>query len=183
VMVMIYAFGDISGAHLNPAVTAGFWLARRFQGRNVPGYLAAQVLGAFAASGLIRVLFPASESLGATIPAGSAGQSFILESVLTWMLMLVILAVSSGPKEKGIMAGIAVGGVIGLEAMFGGPISGASMNPARSLAPAVVSGHVGSLWIYLLAPVVGAALAVPAHRCVQISQVDSAGSRVAARPP
>lgn len=161
VMAMIYALGDVSGAHLNPAVTIGFTLSRRFATRDAPGYLLAQVVGACAASGLLRVLFPVSETLGATIPAGPPWQSFVLELVLTFMLMLVILAVSSGPKERGIMAGIAVGGVVGMEAMFAGPISGASMNPARSLAPAVASGHLQSLWIYLLAPLVGAALAVP----------------------
>jgi aquaporin Z len=159
VMAMIYAFGDISGAHLNPAVTLGFALGRRFGSRGVPGYLLAQVAGALAASGLLRLLFPANETLGATVPAGPAWQSFVLETVLTFMLMLVILSVSSGPRETGIRAGIAVGGVVGLEAMFAGPISGASMNPARSLAPAVVSGHLAELWLYLVAPVVGASLA------------------------
>ena len=161
VMAMIYALGDASGAHLNPAVTVGFTLARRFAARDVPGYVIAQVVGAVAASALLRLLFPANELLGATVPAGSALQSLVLEVVLTFMLMLVILAVSSGPKERGIMAGIAIGGVVGLEAMFAGPISGASMNPARSFAPALVSGHVQSLWIYVLAPLIGAALAVP----------------------
>ncbi|MBS0192227.1 MAG: aquaporin [Phycisphaerales bacterium] len=161
VMAMIYAFGDVSGAHLNPAVTVGFAVSRRFAARDVPGYVAAQVVGAFAASGLLRMLFPANERLGATLPAGAAWQSFVLEVVLTFILMLVILSVSSGPKERGIMAGIAVGGVVGLEAMFAGPICGASMNPARSFAPAVVSGHVSEVWVYLVAPVAGAALAVP----------------------
>jgi aquaporin Z len=167
VMAMIYALGDISGAHLNPAVTLGFAMSRRFPTRDVPGYLLAQVIGALAASGLIRVLFPGNETLGATIPTGPAWQSFVLEIVLTFMLMLVILAVSSGPKERGIMAGIAVGGVVGLEAMFAGPICGASMNPARSLAPALVSGYAGSLWVYLLAPVVGACLTVPCFRAMR----------------
>lgn len=161
VMAMIYTFGDVSGAHLNPAVSVAFALSGRFAPRDGPGYVVAQVLGALAASALLRVLFPGSSTLGATLPAGSAWQALVLEAVLTFILMLVILSVSSGPKERGIMAGIAVGGVVGLEAMFAGPVSGASMNPARSLAPAVVSGHVGSLWVYLLAPVVGAAAAVP----------------------
>jgi len=168
VMAMIYAFGDVSGAHLNPAVSVAFVLARRFPVRELPGYVAAQLVGAFTASALLRVLFPANETLGATLPAGSVWQSLVLEVVLTFMLMLVILSVSSGPKEKGIMAGIAVGGVVGLEALFAGPISGASMNPARSLAPAVVSGHVEMVWVYLLAPVVGAALAVPCFRLLRI---------------
>lgn len=161
VMAMIYTFGDVSGAHLNPAVTIAFALARRFPVRDVVPYILAQLVGAFAASGLLRVMFMDSPTLGATLPAGAVWQSFVLEVVLTAILMLVILSVSSGPKERGIMAGIAVGGVVALEALFAGPISGASMNPARSLAPAVVSGRVESLWIYLVAPVVGAAIAVP----------------------
>jgi aquaporin NIP len=162
VLAMIYTFGDISGAHLNPAVTIAFAVARRFSWRQVPNYLFAQGAGAFAASAVLRFLFPSDAKLGATLPAGSASQSFVLELILTFLLMLVILSVSTGAKEKGITAGIAIGATIGLEAMFAGPICGASMNPARSLAPAVVSGHLQSLWIYLLAPVTGAILAVPA---------------------
>jgi aquaporin NIP len=164
VLALIYAFGEVSGAHFNPAVTLGFTAAGRFPARDVPGYLAAQTTGALAASGLLRILFPAHAALGATLPAGSAIQSFLLEVVLTWFLMLVVLRISTGAKEKGITAGIAVGAVIGLEAMFAGPICGASMNPARSLAPALVSGNLGSLWIYLTAPVLGALLAVPSDR-------------------
>jgi aquaporin NIP len=162
ILAMIYTFGDVSGAHFNPAVTTGFAVAGRLPWRSVPGYVAAQVLGAFGASGLLRILFPADATLGATLPAGTALQSFILEIVLTFFLMLVILSVSTGAKEKGITAGIAVGAVIALEAMFAGPICGASMNPARSLAPAVVSGHVEHLWLYFAGPVLGAILAVPA---------------------
>ena len=161
VLAMIYTFGDVSGAHLNPAVTLAFAASRRFPWREVPGYVAAQFAGAFAASGLLRLLFPTDARLGATLPAGSTGQSFLLELVLTALLMLVILNVSTGAKEKGITAGIAVGAVIGLEAMFAGPICGASMNPARSLAPAVVSGQMQHLWLYLVAPALGALLGVP----------------------
>jgi len=167
VLAMIYTFGDVSGAHLNPAVTVGFWLAQRFPGRQVGAYVLAQVAGAVLASGLLRLLFPPSKLLGATQPAGPLMQSFVLETVLTALLMLVILNVSTGAKEKGTTAGIAVGAVIGLEAMFAGPISGASMNPARSLAPALISGHLDALWIYLLAPVLGAAFAVPACICAR----------------
>lgn len=159
VMAMIFAFGGVSGAHLNPAVTVGFAVGGRFPMRLVPGYVGAQVIGAFAASGLLRVLFPANETLGATHPAGAAWQSLVLEAALTFILMLVILSVSAEPKGRGIVAGVAVGGVVGCEAMFAGPISGASMNPARSLAPAVVSGGIQNLWIYLIAPVVGASVA------------------------
>jgi aquaporin Z len=161
VLAMIYAFGDVSGAHLNPAVSIGFWLARRFETRELPGYLVAQVLGALAAAYTLRFLFPTSESLGTTAPSGGAWQSFLIEVMLTSMLMLVILAVSIGSKEKGTMAGIAVGGTIALEALFAGPISGASMNPARSIGPAIASGLTNDLWIYLGAPIFGAAVAVP----------------------
>lgn len=169
VLAMIYAVGEVSGAHLNPAVTIGFFLARRFPGRRVLPYVVSQCAGAFLASGLLHLLFPSSATLGTTLPAGSAVQSFILEFVLTLLLMFVILSVSTGAKEKGITAGIAVGAVIAFEAMFAGPISGASMNPARSLAPAIVSGHLESLWVYLVAPVLGAATAVLACRCIHES--------------
>lgn len=161
VLAMIYTFGDVSGAHFNPAVTTAFAAARRFPWRAVPGFVAAQLAGAFAASGLLRFLFSANETLGSTLPAGAAMQSFVLEVVLTFLLMLVILSVSTGAKEKGITAGIAIGAVIALEAMFAGPICGASMNPARSLSPALVSGHLEHLWLYVAGPVLGALLAVP----------------------
>jgi len=167
VLAMIYSVGDISGAHLNPAVSIGFWIARRFPGRELAPYLASQITGALIASGLLRLLFPQSQFLGSTLPAGSDLQSFILEVVLTFLLMLTILNVSTGAKEKGITAGIAVGAVIGLEAMFAGPICGASMNPARSLAPALVSIHLEHLWLYLLAPPLGACAAMFACRCIR----------------
>jgi aquaporin Z len=177
VLAMIYAVGEVSGAHLNPAVTIGFFLARRFPGRRVPGYITSQCVGAFAASCLLHFLFPSNLTLGATMPAGPAVQSFILEFVLTLLLMFVILSVSTGAKEKGITAGIAVGAVIAFEAMFAGPISGASMNPARSLAPAFVSGHLDHIWLYLIAPVLGAAVAVLACRCIHESPCCSAFSK------
>lgn len=167
VLAMIHAFGDVSGAHMNPAVTTAFAAAGRFPWREVPGYVTAQVAGALAASGLLRLLFPSNGRLGATLPGGWAHQSFVLEVVLTFLLMLVVLNISTGAKEKGITAGIAVGAVITLEALFAGPVCGASMNPARSLAPALVGGHLTSLWIYLTAPVLGALLAVPAWRWVR----------------
>jgi aquaporin NIP len=167
VLAMIYTVGDISGAHLNPAVSLGFFAARRFPLHEVISYVMSQCAGAFAASGVLRVLFPRDATLGATLPAGSATQSFVLELILTAILMFVILSVSTGAAEKGITAGIAVGSVIGLEATFAGPICGASMNPARSLAPAVVSQHLSGLWIYLIAPTTGALLAVLGCRCVR----------------
>ena len=167
IVAMIYTFGDISGAHLNPAVTMGFWAARRISTPDVLLYAAAQLAGAISASASLRLLFPQSKLLGATLPAGSDMQSFALELILTFLLMLTILNVSTGAKEKGITAGIAVGSVITLEAMFAGPICGASMNPARSLGPAFLSGHFEHLWLYLAAPPLGAGMATLACRCVR----------------
>lgn len=167
VLAMIYTVGDISGAHLNPAVTIAFFAAGRFPAREVLPYMASQLLGATAASLLLHFLFPQAETLGMTLPASGAIQSFVLEIALTLILMWVILSVSTGASEKGITAGIAVGSVIALEAMFAGPISGASMNPARSLGPALVSLHFESLWIYLSATVLGALLAVPLCRVIR----------------
>ncbi|HST31734.1 MAG TPA: aquaporin [Chthoniobacterales bacterium] len=167
VLAMIYTVGDISGAHLNPAVSLGFVAAQRFPVREALPYIVSQFAGAVAASGLLRVLFPENAMLGATIPAGSEMQSFILELILTAILMFAILGVSTGAAEKGITAGIVVGAVIGLEAMFAGPICGASMNPARSLAPALISGHWQHLWIYLVAPVLGAFVGVLGCHCVR----------------
>jgi aquaporin NIP len=162
VLAMIYALGDISGAHLNPAVTTAFAVAGRFEWREVPAYAGAQLCGAFLASLTLRGLFPSDPFLGATFPSGSPSQSFILEVILTLFLMVVVLHVSTGAREKGITAGMAIGSIIALEAMFAGPICGASMNPARSIAPAVVSGHLAHIWVYLIGPLLGALLAVPA---------------------
>ncbi len=167
VMSMIYAVGDVSGAHLNPALTLGFCLARRLPSTCVLPYIAAQLIGAFTASAVLRAMFTNRAALGATFPAGSPLQSFALETILTLLLMFVILNVATGSREVGGMAGIAIGGVIGLEALFAGPICGASMNPARSLAPAIISGNVASLWIYLTAPLLGAALAVPIWKAIR----------------
>lgn len=161
VMSLIYALGDISGAHFNPAVTIAFTVAKRFRLRQVPPYIISQLSGAILASGTLKLLFPYNELLGATQPSGAVVQSFILEFILTFLLMFVIMQVATGNKEKGITAGLAIGSVVLLEAMFAGPICGASMNPARSLAPAIVSGHTEHLWLYLLAPVLGAAAAIP----------------------
>jgi len=177
VLAMIYAVGDVSGAHLNPAVTLGFFVARRLNGRLIAPYVACQCGGAILASATLRMLFGDHATLGATLPAGSEMQSFVLESILTFFLMFVILRVSTGAKEKGITAGIAVGAVVALEALFAGPISGASMNPARSLAPALVAGHLDGLWIYLTAPFAGAFAAVSACRWVQESSGDEQAGR------
>lgn len=156
VMAMIFAFGDISGAHINPAVTLGFAAARRFPVRQIPLYWGAQFSGAIIASTLLRVLFGNIASLGATTPRGAVWVSFLLEIVLGFLLMLVIMSVAIGTKEIGGLAAVAVGGMIALGSIFGGSISGASMNPARSLAPAIVSGNMELVWIYLTAPFIGA---------------------------
>jgi len=167
VMAMIYAIGDISGAHMNPAVSIAFWAARRFKGADVLPYVLAQCAGAVLAGVLLRVMFFENANLGSTLPAGPWWQSFVFEVVLTFMLMYVILNVSTGAKEKGIMAGAAIGAVVGFEAMFAGPICGASMNPARSLGPALVAGEFVYVWMYLVAPTVGALLAVPVCHYLQ----------------
>jgi aquaporin Z len=167
VMAMIYTFGDKSGAHFNPAVTIAFTLYKVFPSREILPYIVSQLAGAFGASITLKLLFPASVYLGATLPAGSNLQSLVLETILTFFLMLTIVNVAESGKEKGLFAGIAIGSVVLLEALFAGPVCGASMNPARSLAPAVVSGHFETVWIYIAAPVTGAAFAVLVHKLIK----------------
>ena len=167
VMAMIYAFGEISGAHFNPAVSIAFAYAKKFSWKEVPKYIIAQVFGAILASVILWVLFPTSEFYGATLPTIDVWRAFILEFLLAFFLMLTIINVSSGSKEVGVMAGIAIGGVVLLEAMFAGPVTKASMNPARSIAPALISGHLEHLWMYILAPILGALLAVISCKLVK----------------
>ncbi len=182
VLAMVYAVGDVSGAHLNPAVTLGFAVAGRFSVLRILPYFLAQCLGAGLASGLLRVMFPMHPTLGATLPAGSPGQSFVMEFILTLILMVVILGVSTGAKEKGVLAGVAVGAVIALEALFGGPVSGASMNPARSLAPAVVAGRLEHLWVYLTAPFLGAVVGVGISAIIHGTEPKRAPAQEEAQP-
>ena len=165
VFAMIVALGDISGAHLNPAVTLGFFLAGRFPAPAVAPYVASQLSGAVLSSATLLVLFPQHPTLGGTIPSGSALHSLLVEILLTTILMFVILSVTAGARAKKITAGMAIGSTIALAALFAGPVSGASMNPARSLAPAIVSWQLNALWIYLAGPALGAALAVLVYRC------------------
>ena len=164
VMAMIYALGDISGAHLNPAVTIAFTIAKRFDVKQTLPYIISQLAGAFLASFTLRILFPSNDTLGATLPSGTDMQSFLLEVILSFFLMLVIINVATGSKEQGMFAGLAIGFTVLLEAMFAGPVCGASMNPARSIAPAIVSGHLEHLWIYIVAPILGAGLAIPIYK-------------------
>ncbi len=168
IMTMIYALGEISGAHFNPAVSFGFWLAKRLSFKELLPFIISQILGGITASILLKTIFPQHKTLGITLPnlVSSTGD-FTFETILTFFLMFVIIHVAQGAKEKGLMAGVAIGGMVALEAIFAGPITGASMNPARSLAPAVVSGHLEFLWIYLTAPFLGAALAVFSCRLIR----------------
>lgn len=170
VLAMIYSFGEISGAHINPAVTLAFWAAGRTSARTVLPYMVSQFAGAIAASATLFALFPESPTTGGTLPAGSEMQSFVLEVLLTFFLMLVILQVSTGSKEQGLLAGIAIATVVMLEAAFAGPICGASMNPARSLGPALFSGSMESIWVYLAAPTLGALLSVPVWRVIRMGK-------------
>lgn len=164
VLVLIQGLGHVSGAHVNPAVTIGFWAAGRFPGRRVLPYVLAQLAGAFAGSALVKLLATSGSTLGATLPTHGAGQAFWLELGLTFWLMLVILRVTASFYEQGMLAGITISATVGLEALVAGPLCGASMNPARSLAPALVSGHLEAAWVYVAAPVAGALLAVLADR-------------------
>ncbi len=178
VMAMVYSLGDISGAHINPAVSLGLFCAKRFEGRLLAPYIISQCLGALAASGSLRILFPDHPTLGASLPSGSALQSLLFEFFLTLLLMLVILLSTTGSKEKVAFAGVAIGAVITLEALFAGPISGSSMNPARSLAPALISGKLNFLWIYLTAPFGGALFAVAICYCIGVKHERQPASHV-----
>jgi aquaporin NIP len=164
ITTMIYALGHISGAHLNPAVSFGFALSRHFPWSGVAAYWAAQSAGAIVAALLLRASLGDVADVGATQPSGSDAQSFLWEIVLAFFLMLVIMAVATDTRAVGEAAAIAIGGTVGLCALVGGPVSGASMNPARSLGPALAAGELGVLWIYLFAPVLGAALGALAYQ-------------------
>ena len=167
VMTMIYAVGNISGAHFNPAVTLGFFFAGRLEKKELVPYILSQLTGALVASITLLWLFPEHETLGATLPVMETFRALVIEVILTFILMFVILNVSTGHMEKGIMAGVAVGGTVALAALFAGPLTGASMNPARSLGPALVSGNLQGIWIYIIAPILGAYLAHPTCRWIQ----------------
>ena len=167
IMFGIYAVGHISGAHFNPAVTFAFALTRHFPWRRALAYWGAQLLGALLAAALLRGSLGNIADTGATVPSGSQGQSFLWELVLSAFLMFVILAVATDTRAVGEAAAVAIGGTIALDAMFGGPISGASMNPARSLGPALVSGNLHALWLYIVAPVIGTSVGGLAYQFVR----------------
>jgi aquaporin NIP len=167
IMVMIYAVGHVSGAHFNGAVTFAFALTRHFPWARAFAYWGAQLVGALAAAALLRGSLGPVAHVGATLPSGSQGQSFLWELVLSAFLMFVVMAVATDTRAVGEAAAIAIGGTIGLDAMFGGPISGASMNPMRSLGPGLVSGDLHGIWLYVAAPVLGASLGALAYQLVR----------------
>ena len=167
IMAMIYAVGHVSGAHFNAAVTFAFALSRHFPWRRACAYWGAQLLGAVVAAAVLRGSLGNVAHVGATLPSGSQAQSFLWELVLSFFLMFVITAVATDTRAVGEAAAIAIGGTIALDAMVGGPVSGASMNPARSLGPALVSGDLHALWLYLVAPVIGASLGALAYQFVR----------------
>ena len=174
IMAMIYAVGHISGAHFNPAVSFAFALSRHFPWPRAFAYWVAQLVGALAAAAILRGSLGNIAHVGATLPCGSQGQSFLWELVLSFFLMFVIMAVATDTRAVGEAAAIAIGGTVGLDAMFGGPISGASMNPARSIGPALVSGDLHALWLYIVAPILGASLGALAYQFIRGEPIDPA---------
>jgi aquaporin NIP len=181
IMFGIYAVGHISGAHFNPAVTFAFALARHFPWPRTVAYWSAQVAGALLAAALLRASLGDIADVGTTLPSGSQGQAFVWELIMSAFLMFVILAVATDTRAVGEAAAIAIGGTIGLDAMFGGPVTGASMNPARSIGPALVSGNLHALWLYIAAPVLGASLGGVAYQFVRGDEQVSTERRGAVR--
>ena len=167
VMAMIYAVGDVSGAHLNPAVTIGFKISGHLPSKEVLPYITSQVIGALLASAILKLLFPLASTMGQTLPSGALMQTFVLEVILTFFLMFVIINVATGSKEVAMFAGLAIGMTVLLEAMFAGPITGASMNPARSIAPAIFANDLQHIWIYICAPVIGSILSIYAWKLMR----------------
>jgi len=167
-MVMVYATGHLSGAHINPAVTVAFTLSRHFPARDAVAYVSAQLIGATLAALVLLAVWPDKPGeLGATLPSVGVGGAFVYELVLTAFLMFVIMAVATDTRAVGAAAAIAIGGTVGLDALFGGPVTGASMNPARSFGPALAAGEWSDFWIYVAGPVAGAALGAFAYQAVR----------------
>jgi MIP family channel proteins len=168
IMVMIYATGHLSGAHINPAVTIAFTLTRHFGVRDATAYIAAQLTGAIAGALVLLAVWPDKPAaLGATVPSVAAGSAFVYEVILTAILMFVIIAVATDTRAVGAAAAIAIGATVGLDAIFGGPVTGASMNPARSFGPALAAGEWQDFWIYLVGPVAGAAAGAFAYQLIR----------------
>ena len=168
IMAMIYATGHLSGAHINPAVTIAFTLTRHFAPRDAAAYVAAQLAGAAAGALVLLAIWPdRPAALGATVPSVGAGSALVYEAVLTAVLMFVIIAVATDTRAVGAAAAIAIGGTVGLDAIFGGPVTGASMNPARSFGPARAAGEWQDFWIYIAGPVIGAALGALAYQLIR----------------
>jgi aquaporin NIP len=175
IMAMIYATGHLSGAHINPAVTLAFTLTRHFAPRDAVAYIAAQLAGATAAALLLLAVWTDTPAqLGSTVPSVGAGSAFVYELVLTAFLMFVIVAVATDTRAVGAAAAIAIGGTVALDALFGGPVTGASMNPARSFGPALVSGTWTDFWVYVAGPVLGAALGALAYQLIRGDQAAAA---------
>lgn len=180
IMVMVYATGHLSGAHINPAVTLAFTITRHFPGREAIAYVAAQLAGATAGALVLGAIWTSQPaSLGATVPSVSATSAFVYEAVLTAALMFVIMAVATDTRAVGAAAAIAIGGTIGLDALVGGPVTGASMNPARSFGPALVSGTWTDFWVYVAGPVLGAAIGALAYQLIRTPAAQSGGRQAA----
>jgi aquaporin NIP len=176
IMVMVYATGHLSGAHINPAVTAAFTLTRHFPARDAAFYVAAQIAGAIVAALLLLAIWPDQPAdLGATVPSIGDGSALVYEIVMTAFLMFVIMAVATDTRAVGAAAAIAIGGTVGLDALFGGAVTGASMNPARSLGPALASGEWSGIWIYIVGPLVGASLGALAYMAIRGESPEPAG--------
>ena len=173
VSVMIYAVGHISGAHFNPAVTVAFWAAKRFPAKRIPGYIGAQILGALLASVVHRIIWGSAHDFGATLLQSSLGVGFLVEVILSFALMFVIISVATDSRAVGELAGLAIGSTVALCAFVGGPLTMASMNPARSLGPALVSGQWENIWLYLLAPVIGTILGALCYEWIRCQKEDS----------
>ena len=177
IMVMVYATGHLSGAHINPGVTVAFTLTRHFPAREAAAYVAAQLAGAVAAALVLLAVWPDQPAdLGATVPSVGAGSALVYEIVLTAFLMFVIMAVATDTRAVGAAAAIAIGGTVGLDAIFGGPVTGASMNPARSFGPALASGQWTDFWIYIVGPLAGAAIGGLAYQFVRGEHRPEAGA-------
>lgn len=177
VTVMIYAVGHISGAHFNPAVSLAFAVARHFPRRHLLAYWIAQFLGALTAISLLALILPSGQTLGATVPSVPFLSALVWELVLTFFLMFVIVSVATDHRAVGVMAGAAIGGTVALAAIVGGPVTGASMNPARSLAPAIAEGRFGDLWIYFVGPAIGAVAAALVYNAIRCQDINMATDR------